>query len=83
MGVACFRRSYSKTRSSGGGGGEGGGELNRPREKKGKTRGNWGAIFPPQSLPSRTLFFFLVKFLHASYYFNAWNRLANLQLPLF
>ena len=48
MGVACFRRSYSKTQSSGGGGGEGvgGGELNRPREKKGKNERKLGRDFP-------------------------------------
>ena len=47
MGVAYFRRSYSKTQSSGGGGGEGGvGELNRPREKKGKNERKLGRDFP-------------------------------------
>ena len=50
MGVACFRRSYSKTQSSGGGGGKGGGgvvvELNRPRKKKGKNERKLGRDFP-------------------------------------
>ena len=49
MGVACFRRSYSKTQSSGGGGGKGGGgggELNRPREKKEKNKGRLGREVP-------------------------------------
>ena len=59
MGVACFRRSYSKTQSSDGGGGGGGPELNCTREKKKEKREETGARSSlPFSLPCCTLFFF-------------------------
>ena len=54
MGVACFRRSYSKTQSSGGGGGEGvgGGRVKSSAGKKREKREETGARF---SLPSPSL----------------------------
>ena len=63
MGVACFRRSYSKTQSSdggGGGGGEGGGGRVKlyAGKKKRKTRGDWGEKFPPLFPPLLHLVFF-------------------------
>ena len=48
MGVACFRRSYGKTRSSGGGGGEGGGGRLKSyaEKKKEKNEGRLGREVP-------------------------------------